>query len=109
MDKSKAILKKIDFIGATLTPTFDHNTIVSTALGGFISALIVIVMVVATGFFGQELFYRKKALVRNYSRVNSESSIETTEFPLLFSLWTLDGMNLTSLPEFASEFYVSGF
>ena len=109
MNKSKSVLKKIDFIGANLTPTFDHNTIVSTAQGGFISALILIIMVTATGFFGQELFYRQKALVRNYSRVNAESSVDTKEFPLLFSLWTNDGINLTTLPGIASEFYISGF
>ena len=109
MEKSKAILKKIDFIGATLNPTFDHNNIISTALGGFISGLILIIMVIATGFFGKELFYRQKALVRNYSRVNTESSVDTTEFPLLFSLWTLDGINLTTNSEIASEFYISGY
>ena len=109
MDKSKIVLKKIDFIGATLTPTFDHNTIVSTALGGFISALIIIIMLIAAGFFGQELFYRQKALVRNYSRFNAESSIDTMEFPLLFSVWALEGINLTTIPEIASEFKISGY
>ena len=109
MEKSKAILKMIDFVGADLKPTFENNTIISTALGGFISCLMIVIMVVAGGFFSQELFYRQKALVRNYSRINVDSSIDTSEFPVLFAVMSTSGVNLTNHPDIFNELNVNAY
>lgn len=108
MEKSKTVLKEIDFIGAQLNPTFNRRNVISTAMGGFISAIILVTMIVATGFFGQELFYRQKALVRSYSKINNDSAVYTEEFSLSFSLWTRNGILLNMHPDILSEIKISG-
>ena len=108
MEKSKAVLKSIDFIGEELHPTLNNKNIVSSTLGGLISTLTILITAVATSFFSQELFFRKKAQVRSYSRINTESSVFSSEFPLLFNFWTNSGINLTNYPNFDTEVQFNG-
>ena len=106
MDTTKSYLKKLDFVGNEIKPNLAGNTIVSTTSGGFLSILLGLVTMAALIFFGQELIFRERPLARTYQRIDPNISLETSKFPVVFSILAKSGQNISTSEDVRNDFKI---